>query len=123
MRLIFTSSAKRLTVSALALPDEPAKSTDKLPPYERLLKGDDAKKAAELEKRIEQLEDKDDYASAIKTGEEVFDLRQRVQGPNHYETTSVKWGLELLKRVSALPAEMPTGTGPPAGSGGELSRI
>ena len=55
-------------------------ANDPKPPWQRLLKGDDAKKAAELAKRIEELEAADRYSEAISLAEELPDLRTKVQG-------------------------------------------
>jgi hypothetical protein len=49
----------------------------KLPPFQRLLKGDDAKTAEELTKRIEEREAADDYSGAIAAAEDLQALRQR----------------------------------------------
>jgi CHAT domain-containing protein len=76
-----------------------------MPPYKRLLQGEDAKKAAELERRIKELEAADRYDEAVKTAEELLVLRRRVQGAEHHETVDVKWDLEALRKVAALPAE------------------
>jgi tetratricopeptide (TPR) repeat protein len=80
-----------------------AHAADPKPPWQRLLTGEDAKKAAGLEKRIEELEAADKYAEAIRLGEELLALRTKVQGAEHWETVNEKWELAALKKVAALP--------------------
>ena len=83
----------------------PAEDRTPKPPYERLLKGDDARKAAELDKKISALIEADNYAEAIQVAEELLALRQRVQGADHHEAVDVQWGLDALRKVAGLPAE------------------
>src|SRR5205085_8740015 len=82
-----------------------AHASDPRPPWQRLLTGADAKKAAELEQRIEKLEAADKYAEAIRLGEELLTLRTKAQGADHWETVNVRWGLMALKKVAALPKD------------------
>jgi tetratricopeptide (TPR) repeat protein len=86
-----------------------AHAVDSKPPWQRLLSGDDAKKAAALKKQIEKLEAADRYAEAIKLSEELFALRTKVQGAEHWETVNQKWALTALKKVAPLPAEKRAG--------------
>jgi hypothetical protein len=75
------------------------------PPWQRLLTGDTARKAAELDKRIEEQEEADHYAEAIAAAEELLALRIQKQGADHWETASEKWMLAARRKVAALPAE------------------
>jgi CHAT domain-containing protein len=86
-----------------------AHAADPKPPWQRLLTGEDAKKAAGLEKRIEELETADKYAEAIRLGEELLALRTNVQGADHWETVNRKWELAALRKVAALPEEQRIG--------------
>ena len=86
-----------------------ALAADSKPPWQRLLGGDDAKKAAGLQGRIEKMEAADQYAEAIERKEELLALRTRVQGADHWETANEKWALTALKKVAALPAEKRAG--------------
>jgi tetratricopeptide (TPR) repeat protein len=79
-----------------------AKATSK-PQWQRLLAGDDARKAAELDKRIAEREKEGRYDEAIAAAEELLGLRARVQGPDHWETANAKWALAVLRKVAALP--------------------
>ncbi len=89
-------------LAGMAFADEP-KDKSPLPPWQRLLKGDDAKAAADLEKRIDELESTDKYAEAIKLAEELLALRVRVQGADHWQALNRKYALEWLRKVVALP--------------------
>ena len=84
---------------------DPNTKTEPKPPYERLLQGDDAKKAADLAKTIEQQESADNYAEAIKAADELLALRSRVQGADHWEAVNQKWDIELLKKEAVLSKE------------------
>ncbi len=92
----------------VAMADEP-KPDPKKPMYERLLQGDDAKKAAELEEKIRETEQADKYDEAIKFSEELLALRTKMQGDDHWETVSMKWELDNSRKVAALPAEQRAG--------------
>jgi CHAT domain-containing protein/tetratricopeptide (TPR) repeat protein len=70
-----------------------------------MLTGEDAKKAAELQKRIADLEAADKYAEAIGLQEELLALRTKVQGADHWETVDEKWVLAVLNKVAALPEQ------------------
>jgi hypothetical protein len=92
-----------VAIIAVAFADEPK------PQWQRLLTGDDAKKAAELQKRIAELEAADKYSEAISLQEELIALRTKVQGVDHWETVNAKWRLTVLKKVATLPAEQRAG--------------
>jgi CHAT domain-containing protein/tetratricopeptide (TPR) repeat protein len=74
-----------------------------------MLTGEDAKKAAELLKRIGELADADKYAEAIRLQEELLALRMKLQRADHWETVNEKWSLTALKKVAALPEEKRSG--------------
>jgi tetratricopeptide (TPR) repeat protein len=88
-----------LSLLEVAFADEPK------PQWQRMLTGDDAKKADELQKRIAELEAADKYAAAIQPREELLALRKKLQGDDHWETLIEKWTLVALKKVAALPEE------------------
>jgi tetratricopeptide (TPR) repeat protein len=90
-----------LALSLLA----PAFADDPKPQWQRMLTGDDAKKAAELEKRIAEFGTADKYADAIRLQGELLAMRTQVQGADHWETVNEKWALTALKKVAALPSE------------------
>src|SRR5262249_23688555 len=108
-RVLWMACVLFSVVVAMARADAPKSRTDPKPPWQRLLTGEDAKKAASLQHRIEELENGDQYAEAIKRSEELLALRTKVQGAEHWETIDQKWSLTALKKVAALPAEKRAG--------------
>src|SRR4051794_27758283 len=101
MRYATTTLAAVLTAGLLAAADKPAEK----PPWQWLLRGDDAKLAAALTKRVDELREKDRYAVAVQAEEDLLALRRLAQGPDHYEAVTARWDLEALQRLAALPAE------------------
>jgi tetratricopeptide (TPR) repeat protein len=68
-------------------------------PWQRLLQGADARKAAELEKRVEQLQEAEKWAEAVRAAEELLELRQKAQGKDHWEAVTARWKVEALQTV------------------------
>jgi tetratricopeptide (TPR) repeat protein len=93
----------------VAWADDPKSRADPKPPWQRLLTGDDAQKADDLNQRIEALAQADRYADAIAAAEELLALRTKVQGAEHWQTVNEKWQLAALKKIAALPAEKRAG--------------
>jgi tetratricopeptide (TPR) repeat protein len=86
--------------------DDPVKpAASAKPPYQRLLHGDDARKAAGLNKRTGELTEADQCTEAIRAAEELLALRRHAQGDEHYEVVNVRWSLEALRKVAALPVK------------------
>ena len=75
------------------------------PPWQRLLQGDDAKRAKDLDKAIEAALKADQWDKAIARAEELVALRSRVQGPKHDETATDEWRLKALRRVASMSRE------------------
>ncbi len=71
----------------------------------RKLTGEDAKRAAELEKAIEAALEANRWDEAIPRTEELLALRTRTQGPKHFETVNEQWRLKTLRRVASMPHE------------------
>jgi tetratricopeptide (TPR) repeat protein len=69
------------------------------PPWQRLLQGDDAKKAAEQEKQLEQLQEAGKFADAFKVAEALAELRAKAQGADHWEAVNARWEIEAIRRV------------------------
>jgi tetratricopeptide (TPR) repeat protein len=86
-----------------------ARSGDPKPQWQRLLTGADARKAADLEKRIAEREAADNYAEAIRLREELLALRTREQGAEHWQTVDARWVLTATKKVATLPPEKRAG--------------
>ncbi|MFI5455328.1 MAG: tetratricopeptide repeat protein [Isosphaerales bacterium] len=71
----------------------------------RKLTGDDARRAAELDKAIVAALRADRWDEAIARAEELLAVRVRAQGPKHFETVSEEWRLKALRRVAPMPNE------------------
>ena len=93
-----------LCTLCLALPTAAQEAAPK-PPYERLLKGEDEKKAAELSAEMAKLADENDYHEAIKTGKKLLALRTKVQGAKHWETVGTAHNLTFMEKAAALSVE------------------
>jgi len=74
-------------------------------PELRPLTGDDEKRARRLAEQIAQATNADRWDEAIARAEELLGLRERVQGPKHFETVSAQWRLKALRRVAPMPHE------------------
>ncbi|HET6884276.1 MAG TPA: tetratricopeptide repeat protein [Pirellulales bacterium] len=90
---------------ALVLADEPTPALSDKPQWQRMLQGEDAKRAAELQKRISAAEQSDHYDEAITLHEELLALRRAAQGADHWEVMDQTWNLDATRTVAALPAE------------------
>jgi hypothetical protein len=79
---------------------EPAKKAEAMkPPWQRLLQGEDAKKAAEQEKRLAELQEAGKFAEALQAAQAVAALRGQVQGAEHWQAVEARWAVEALGRV------------------------
>lgn len=76
-----------------------------LPPWQRMLTGEDKKRVEELEQRVTELQKAGDYAEALSLAEEVTAIRTRAQGKDHWETVKNGHVVKTLKRIAALPVE------------------
>jgi tetratricopeptide (TPR) repeat protein len=66
--------------------------------------GEDAKRAADLEKQVAELEAAGKFAEAVQPAEALRALRQRVQGAGHWQAADAARQVETLRRVAGLPA-------------------
>jgi CHAT domain-containing protein/tetratricopeptide (TPR) repeat protein len=111
MRLLVVPCALLFALTPrLAAEQPPAKEAAK-PPFERLLKGEDAKKAADFEKKKDELAAADKYDEAIKLQRQVLDLRLKLQGADHWEAVDEKWKLDQLNKIASLPPQRRAGWG------------
>src|SRR5260370_41458461 len=63
-----------------------------VPPWKRVLTGDDAKRASQLVKQVEELEATGKFAEAQVPARELLELRKRGLGPDHYLTANAgRW--------------------------------
>jgi hypothetical protein len=83
--------------------EEKAGATSR-PPWQRLLKGDEAKHAAALEQELTALREKGAFAEAVGPAERLWRLRQRAQGKAHWETADARWLVKSAQAAARLPA-------------------
>jgi tetratricopeptide (TPR) repeat protein len=81
-----------------------ADAADPKPQWQRLLTGEDARKAAELGNQIGALYAPGD-ADAIRLYEEYLALRTRLQGADHWQTINARWELSNARKFAALSPE------------------
>jgi tetratricopeptide (TPR) repeat protein len=81
----------------------PGTSATEAPPYQRLLQGDDARKAAALTKRIAELWPAGKVAEAMEPAAALLALRQKAQGKGHWQTVDAALTVETLRRAMKLP--------------------
>jgi tetratricopeptide (TPR) repeat protein len=80
--------------------EEPAKKSESVkPPWQRLLQGEDAKKAEEQEKKLVQLQEAGQFTEALKVAQALADLRAKVQGADHWEAVNARFDVETIRRV------------------------
>jgi CHAT domain-containing protein/Flp pilus assembly protein TadD len=72
------------------------------PPWQRMLQGENANRAEQLQARISMLVGAGKYADAIEPAKELTALRERVQGGDHWETVDARLQVRTLKQVAAL---------------------
>jgi CHAT domain-containing protein/tetratricopeptide (TPR) repeat protein len=89
--------------TALAAAAGPAALLLEEPPYKRVLQGEDAKRAAALERQVKELWAAGKFAEAAGPAREVADLRRRAQGGDHWEARDADRNLETLRQADALP--------------------
>jgi hypothetical protein len=85
--------------------DEPPKApgSDK-PPWQRLLQGEDAKKAAEQKKQLDELQAAGKFEEALKVAEVLAQLRTKVQGKDHWEAVNAG---KAKRPATSMPAALP----------------
>jgi tetratricopeptide (TPR) repeat protein len=69
------------------------------PPWQRLLQGDDAKKAGELQGEVTAAQQAGKWEEAVQAAQELLDLRQKMQGKDHWEVADARWQVEALRVV------------------------
>jgi CHAT domain-containing protein len=86
----------------LARAEEPSRD---VPPYKRVLTGEDARRVAELGKKLQELAVAGKYADAQEPAREIEKIRTRVQGANHWQTIDARALAQTVTRVAGLTAE------------------
>jgi tetratricopeptide (TPR) repeat protein len=85
-------------LAALASAEEPSHEK---PPWQRLLQGDDARKAQMLEGRLQELQEAGKFEAALAIAEELAAMRTRLQGANHWQAVDAKYAAEAVRKVSS----------------------
>ncbi|MCE9531628.1 MAG: tetratricopeptide repeat protein [Planctomycetes bacterium] len=98
-----------LSIVTIGTAEEPKAKTDAKPQYERMLKGEDAKKFQELWAKVSAHQRAGRTDDLLKALDEVVALRSRVQGPDHWETIKLKWLVDRERKIATLPAEKQAG--------------
>jgi tetratricopeptide (TPR) repeat protein len=84
----------------VARADEPAKAPPaSKPPWQRLLQGEDAKRAGEQEKQLAELQAAGKFEDALKVAEALLQSRERAQGQDHWEAVNARQEVEAIRRV------------------------
>ncbi|HTU89995.1 MAG TPA: tetratricopeptide repeat protein [Gemmataceae bacterium] len=79
---------------------QPTKKADEVKPqWQRLLQGEDAKKAKEQENKLERLQEAGQFTEALKVAEALAELRTNKQGANHWEAVDARFDVEGIRRV------------------------
>jgi CHAT domain-containing protein/tetratricopeptide (TPR) repeat protein len=81
--------------------DEPASK----PPWQRLLQGDEARKAAQQEKELAQLQETGKFADVLPLAEALAKRRAAMQGTDHWEVVNARWKVKALRRVLRQEAQ------------------
>src|SRR5262249_54481206 len=72
-------------------------------PCRRLLTGEDARRAAEWEKRIADLTEAGLWGEALILARQLADLRGRLQGDAHWQAADAVRNVQTLEKLVALP--------------------
>jgi CHAT domain-containing protein len=70
-----------------------------------VLRGDDARQAAELEQKVAALRRAGEYTEAQQAAQSLLALRTRLQGAGHWQTADARRLLETVEKAAALPEE------------------
>jgi tetratricopeptide (TPR) repeat protein len=86
-------------VADLRAADSPPQPAAALPPYRRLLQGDNARTAEDLQERLDRDWAAGRFEAALRKAALLEALRKNAQGDNHWETVSARWQVEALRRI------------------------
>jgi hypothetical protein len=116
-----------LVLTRPALPQATKAAGDKVPaevpPYERQLTGEDARRVAELDKKIEELREVGKLSEAQAAARTILEVRRRVQGAEHWQTGDAQRLLRTLEQIAALPADALRELSQAANGRGEASKL
>jgi tetratricopeptide (TPR) repeat protein len=74
------------------------------PPWQRMLTGADAKQAEELQQQINALFEKGQFADAVQPATQLWELRQRRQGADHWQAGDARRQVDTVQAVAGKPA-------------------
>ena len=94
-----------LLVTGQAAAQAATKESAETPPYERKLAEADAKGVEEWEKKIGELREAGRFKEAQAAAQSILEVRRRVQGADHWQTSDAQRLLGTLEKIAALPAE------------------
>jgi tetratricopeptide (TPR) repeat protein len=86
--------------AVLAMPVSADEPPHEKPPSQRLLQGDDARKAESLEGRLQELQAAGKFEAALAVAEELAALRTRVQGADHWQAVDARYTAEAVRKAS-----------------------
>lgn len=72
---------------------------EKRPPWQRLLKDEDARKAKDLQAQVDRHWEANRFDEALKAAEALAALRAAVQGADHWEAVDARWQVEAMRRI------------------------
>ncbi len=84
---------------------EPQSGPAAKPPWQRLLKGDDARKVESLEKQVVDLEKQGQFAAAVTPAHDVLEIRRHLQGEDHWQTIDARNEEQICKRRLLCPVK------------------
>ncbi len=93
------------TAALAQVPPKKEARTEPKPPWQRVLQADDAKRVEALEKMLEDLEKKGQFAEAVAPAREVLVIRRRVQGEDHWQTVNARITEQTFARVAGMARE------------------
>jgi CHAT domain-containing protein len=79
--------------------DQRPQPAQALPPYQRLLHGENARKAEDLEQDLNKDWAVGRFEVALHKAEALEALRKEAQGDNHWETVSARWQVAAIRRI------------------------
>src|SRR5205809_390706 len=78
---------------------------DPKPPWQRLLRGEDAQRAQALRQQSDDCVSRERWPDAVAAARELLALREKLQGTDHWETRGPRLRLATLEQMAAKPAE------------------
>jgi tetratricopeptide (TPR) repeat protein len=95
--------AAAVLIGSAVCADEPARTaTARKPPWQWLLQGEDARRAAQQEKELVQLQEAGKFAEALPLAQALAKRRAEVQGADHWEAAHARREVVTLRRVLRL---------------------